>query len=317
VFGPFLSPESASLYWLPKAFASPQALKDFLAAGENGLGGERYWITPEIQYNVQDRTRMDQTYRLPADLDPGHYTLEQTRPDEWRLAQDMALDTFNTASGRKDLHVEILIHPVDDPLRTLTQYGALLDGVTYAGYEQVITLSERVNDGILSESWNLIQVNPGGMMLIPTTMPPEWRDYYEPAANGQEFHPNHVRVHITGQRRYKLGYQAAQNFGRLAYFHTLGDDQAYLLVRNFFNNPSSLYIEEAAQAPWTWGDSVHIYNDSGSLGGFGELEVHGQTIGGTTRRSMSQDQMVLWLYAGPTAQIKTLVSYLLGVKIDQ
>ena len=152
VFGPFLSPESTSLYWLPKAFASPQALKDFLAAGENGLGGERYWITPEIQYNVQDRTRMDQTYRLPADLDPGHYTLEQTRPDEWRLAQDMALDTFNTASGRKDLHVEILIHPVDDPLRTLTQYGALLDGVTYAGYEQVITLSERVNDGILSES---------------------------------------------------------------------------------------------------------------------------------------------------------------------
>jgi len=316
VLGPFLTEESASLYWLPPAFAGPQALKDFLAAGETGLGGERYWITPEVQYNIRDRARWDATYALPSQLDPGHYALEQTRPDEWRLAQDVTLDAFNTASGRKDLHIEIVMHPVDDPLRTLSRYDALLDGVTYAGYEQVITLSERVNDGILSESWNLIQVNPGGMMLIPATAAPEWRDYYEPAEDGQEFHPGHVRVHITGQRRYKLGYQAAQNFGRLAYFNTLDQGQAYLLVRSFFNNPSSLYIEEAAPTPWPWGDSVHIYNDRCKLGGFGELYVHGQTIGGPTRRSTSQDQMVLWLYAGPTARIKALAAYLLGITLD-
>lgn len=316
VLGPFLSPESASLYWLPSAFASPQALKAFLAAGETGLGGERFWITPEIQFNVQDRTRWDETYALPSPLDPGHYTLKQTQPDEWRLAQDMALDTFNTASGRKHLHVEILIHPVDNPLRHTARQRALLDGVTFAGYEQAITFSEPVNDGILSEAWNLIQVNPGGMILIPATPEPEWRDYYEPAGNGQEIYPDHVRVHITGQRRYKLGYQGSQTFGRLAYFNTLDGGQAYLLVRNFFNNPSAPYIEEAAQAPWHWGDSIHIYNDSGALGGFGELEVHGQTIGGSTRRSTSQDQMVLWLYAGPTARIKTLAAYLLGITLD-
>ncbi len=317
VLGPFLSPDSASLYWLPPALRSPQALQAALAAGQTGLGGERYWLTPEVQYNVQDRTRWETTYVLPPQLDPGHYNLEQTRPDEWRLAQDVTLDTFNVAAGRKELHVELLIHPVADPLRTLRRYGALLDGVTYAGYEQVITLSERVNDGILSESWNLIQVNPGGMMLIPTTVEPDWRDYYEPAGNGQEFHAYHVRVHITGQRRYKLGYQAAQSIGRLAYFNALDDGQAYLLVRSFFNNPSALYPEEAAQTPWTWGDSVHIYNDDGQLGGFGELEVHGQTIGGATQRSTSQDQLILWLYAGPAAQIKAIAHALLGIHLDR
>lgn len=315
VLGPFLSPASESLFWINPAFASPEAFRAFLAAGGTNLGGERLWITPEIQYHVQDRTRMGDTYILPPEIDPGHYTLEQTRPDEWRLEQNMRLEAYNTASGIKELHLQVTIHPAADPLRYTTHYAELLDGITFAGYEQVVKLSETKRDAIMSEAWNLIQINPGGDILIPASPHTGWRDYYEPAENGQEIHADHIRVHITGQRRYKLGYQAVHTFGRLAYFNTLDGDQAYLIVRNFFNNPSAPYIEEAASAPWTWGDAIHIYNDSGSLGGFGELEVHGQTIGGETRRSASQDQMVLWFYAGPTIQIHKLIPHLLGITI--
>ena len=62
------------------------------------------------------------------------------------------------------------------------------------------------------------------------------------------------------------------------------------------------------------GDSVHVYNDSGALGGFGELECFGQTIGGDNDRTASSDPMILWLYVGPEEQIEDISLHLLGVK---
>jgi hypothetical protein len=62
------------------------------------------------------------------------------------------------------------------------------------------------------------------------------------------------------------------------------------------------------------GNSVHIYNDGGALGGFGELECFGQTIGGDTDRTASSDPMILWLYVGPEEQIEDISLHLLGVK---
>ena len=125
---------------------------------------------------------------------------------------------------------------------------------------------------------------------------------------------DHVRVHITGDRRFKVGIKAAHLFGRLAYLSHLDDGRACLIVRSFFNNLSTRYIEEPTLSPGRWGDSVHVYNDGGALGGFGELECFGQTIGGDTDRTTSSDPMILWLYVGPEEQIEDISLHLLGVK---
>jgi hypothetical protein len=233
-----------------------------------------------------------------------------------RLAQQITLEANNLASGQKELHVEKLAAPVEDPLRHLSGYEALLEGVTYAGYQQVVTLTETEADDIVSESWNLVQLNPGGQLLIPASPQVEYSDYFEPVdGNYQQIQANHIRVNITGDRRFKVGYKAAQIFGRLAYFNQLDKGQAYLLVRNFFNNPASIYAEEPAGQPGRRGHSIHVYNDDGALGGFGELEVNGQTIGGDTGRSSNTDQYVLWLYVGPMEKVKQLIPHLLGVTI--
>ncbi|NJN98830.1 MAG: hypothetical protein HC875_34425 [Anaerolineales bacterium] len=86
-------------------------------------------------------------------------------------------------------------------------------------------------------------------------------------------------------------------------------------MRNFFNNPAAPYVEERAPWPGQRGHSVHIYNDDGGLGGFGELECNGQTIGGDTGRSSSADQFVLWLYVGAADKVKNLIPHLLGIEI--
>jgi hypothetical protein len=278
------------------------------------MGGERLWLAPEVQFNVQDRTQFAATYKLPPQIDPGHYTLTQPQPGEWRLEQDMTVEVHNTASGVKDLHIQSLIQQVDDPLRQISDYATLIDGVIFAGYKQVVTLAEAKQDGILSAAWNIIQLNPGGVILIPASPCVEWTNYYDPAGELQEIKNNHVQVSITGEHWYKLGYKAAHVTGRLGYFNYLYDDQAYLLVRNFYNNPSALYIDEPGPLPGVRGDSIQVYNDGGTLGGFGEMEVHGQAIGGETGKSSSRDEFTLWLYMGRDDKIKRLIPHLLGIQ---
>jgi hypothetical protein len=316
IFGPFLTEESESLFWLNPAFGDAGAFKAFLESGFWNIGGERMWISPEIQYNVTRRGDFDASYLTPPELDPGTYRLDQPAAGVWRLSQDMTLKTYNIASGDKRLHLENRICEIEDPLRKLKNYAALTAGVTFAGYEMSVTLSEGQLDDIQSETWILIQHNAGGDLIIPVLPGVEWRDYYEPVDETvHQVTPNYVRLKLTGTRRYKTGYKAAHVLGRLGYANRLDDGRMVLFVRNFFNNPSAPYVDEPDGAPGESGDSIHVYNDSGEMGGFGELEVHGQAIGGATGRSSSTDQFGLWLYVGQPEQISRIAQNLLGVAL--
>lgn len=316
ILGPFLSAQGQSLFWLNKAFTRPDSFSAFLYSGDWNLGGERIWIAPEIQYLVKDRADFWGSIRVPAQMDPGQYTLDSTQPGQIRLRQTVTLAAFNLASGQKELTIEKVIRPVEDPLRHLRSYATLAGGLLFAGYEQTVSLAESRSDEIMSEVWNLVQLNPGGQLLIPAASHIEYNDYFEPVDSAhQTIYPHYVCLNITGQRRYKVGYKAAQVFGRLAYLNHLADGRACLIVRNFFNNPSAPYAEEPAALPGQCGHSIHVYNDDGALGGFGELECNGQTIGGATGKSATTDQFVLWLYVGNSQKIKQLIPHLLGIEL--
>jgi hypothetical protein len=318
VLGPFLTEDSESIFWTRGAFANADDFAAFIDAGGSDLGGERLWIAPEIQYHIQDRYNLDKTYRLPPEVDPGQYELSQSGPQQWRLTQAITLQAYNVATGPKHLQIERIFNPVPDPLRGLTRYAELVDGVRFAGYEQTATLAETQTDNITSQSWVLMQVNPGGTVLIPFTASIEVSDYYEPVDDSlQTIRDQHVRLSITGQRRYKTGYKAASLTGRLGYSNRMGDGRAYLIVRNFFNNPSTIYNEEPADRPGFFGDSVHVYNDSGALGGFGELECAGQTIGGISGKLRMTDAFLTWLYVGTTEKLNPISQVLLGVDLTR
>jgi hypothetical protein len=316
ILGPFLTPDSESILWINDVFTSPDAFKKFLDSNHWNLGGERVWMAPELQYAVPDRNNFWGSYTLSPQVDPGHYILEQVKSGQWRLSQDMNLDVYTSTTSRKELHLERLISIAEDPLRKLSNYVDLVDGITFFGYEQRMTLSETRHDDLLSQTWSLVQLNPGGMLLISALPTVEYTCYYEPVDdNIHSIHNNYVRLKITGDRRYKLGYKAVHILGRLAYFNHLNNDRAYLIVRNFFNNPSAPYPDEPYHLPGHQGDSVHIYNDDGGLGGFGELECQGQAIGGETGKSVITDQMVLWFYIGAPDKVKELVKHLIGVEL--
>lgn len=65
------------------------------------------------------------------------------------------------------------------------------------------------------------------------------------------------------------------------------------------------------------GDSLHIYNDDGGLGGFGEVEARGRTTGYGTERTTSTDEFASWWFFGPSPLIDDVAGHLLGVGLNE
>jgi hypothetical protein len=314
-YGPFLTPDSASLFWVPAIFTDPQAFTAHLPSGWN-YGGERFWIGPEIQYLVKDRRDYFGSIFIPPAMDPGNWKLEASGPHCWRLSQDLTLEAFNLATGSKTLHIEATFAPTPNPLRHLSAQAGLMAGVTYAGYEQTAYLRESARDNIYSAVWNLAMLNPGGELFIPCTPGAEATCYKgDLDRRVLEFNRHYARLQITGTQMYKAGFKAVQTFGRMAYLHPENNGQSYLLVRNFSNHPSSEYPEEPPDTPGRRGDDIQIYNDDGGFGDFGEMEWNGQTIGGDTGRSESHDTLALYLFSGPADRLRAILVEILGIEL--
>jgi hypothetical protein len=315
VYGPFLTPESESLYWVPPIFKDAAAFTSHLAEGWN-FGGERFWIIPEIQYLVRDRWDYFGSLFIPRAMDPGMWKLEKVSQDRWRLSQDLTLEAYNLASGQKSLHIEATIAPAPNPLRHLSAQAELMAGVTYAGYEETVLLCEIARDDILSAVWNLVMLNPGGELFIPCTPRAEATCYkgdLDPRV--LELNRHYARLQITGDQMYKAGFKAAHTFGRMAYMQRREDGDSYLLVRSFSTHPSSEYPEEPPDMPGRRGDAILVYNDDGGFGDMGEMECSGQTIGGSTGRSEGIDSLALYLFTGPVDRLQAILVEMLGIEL--
>jgi hypothetical protein len=99
--------------------------------------------------------------------------------------------------------------------------------------------------------------------------------------------------------------------GRVGFLKSFSSGDAQLIVRNFLIDPSSEYVEEPAGHRGCRGLAVHVYNDGGVFGGFGELECNGRTVGGAADPS-GTDDFGFWLFNGPEGRIRQIAAVLLG-----
>lgn len=315
VFGPFMAEGEESLLWVSGVLADSNTFRSFLKSGDWNLGGDRIWIAPEIQFYVADRMKYWETISVPALVDPGAYTL-QFDGKSCMLSQRMRLPAYNLASGETELELTRQIKQVKDPLRSIKDYNELSKQVQFAGFEQRVTLRSESGQHIYAEAWNLSQLNPGGKIYICAVPALQYVDYYEPVTD--EFMTrgaNYVSYSVTGSMRYKIGLKSVHLFGRMAYLNRQDDGRSYLIVKNFFNNPSSVYSEEPPYSPGDNGYSIHVYNDDGKLGGFGEMECNAQTIGGDTGKLSSVDTITTCIYRGTRSHIEKILYQLTGITV--
>jgi hypothetical protein len=319
ILGPFDGDDGESILWMNEAFKKKNKFREFLSSDQWNLGGDRVWIAPELQFNVRDRQDFFGSYIVPRQVDPGNYTIKKVSDQKCVLAQDMTLDVYGGDKKRtKELSVERIVNSSEDPLRELDDHKELLKDVRYCGYEHRIKLREKSSDGTYSEAWDLAQVNPGGALYIPTFSTPRYSDYYQPLGDEyQEMHSGYAKLKIDGVRQFKVGFKAIQVQGRLGYHKSCEDGRDYLLIWQFFSNPSATYTKEPADKPGCKGHSLHIYNDDNTFGGFAEVECSGQALGGNTGMSESDDQMLTWLYIGAPDRIATIARSTLGLNISR
>ncbi len=305
VLGPFWGEDGESLLGVDPSFGSPEAFERFVAGGGWELGGERVRVAPDA--------------RADTDLAAHHLS---ARGRGVRLRQDLVLEAKVIASGRKHLSVERIVRPCADPLRSRHDGRSLGRGTRYAGFEHEVTLLEASRDGVASEVRVLARLHPGGTLVVPTLGDVEYRDTCEPVGTEhQSIEAGRVRLSLTGDRPFRVGYRAGCLWGRMGYLVTTPAGQTALLVRSFFSNPCAAYADEPARAgsepaaPAARGFSAHVRNGGGDSRGLAEIECSGEPVGGAEGRSEATNLFQMWTWVGDVDRLAAIGSAMLGVQV--
>ena len=311
IFGPFSDSYPEGIFWIPDTVRDRDRYKELIDKKKWNIGGDRVWIAPEIQFNIEDRSRFRETLNTPKTIDPGSYRMTR---DEKRifLSMELDLESHNTVTGTVHADLHRMIYRAENPLRRLPSCAELMDGLSYCGIEEVIDLSVSGDRGIFAESWDLLQIRPKGTLFIPMYEPLCGTDHYEPAGDHETVAENGICLRITGDSRYKIAYRSAVLTGRFGYMADSDTDSSVLIIICYPNDPSAMYSEEPPLIEGDTGYSIHVYNDDGKSGGFAEMECNMLTIGEPTGIDHASDRLTKWIFTGRKDRLQAVAKILLG-----
>jgi len=168
-FGPFENEADPGTLWISGKAADERSLQAMVEGGDWCVGGDRLWLAPEVQFNIVDREGWDQAgaYVLPRSIDPGHYRLSVDDRSSITLTQTIEAQLFNLASGVKRVWVRRRFYPALDPLSSCGAYGEVRGDVRYTGYSEELAVEDLSGGEASVEAWNLLQVRPGGVVILP------------------------------------------------------------------------------------------------------------------------------------------------------
>ena len=311
VIGLFAEPQGENFFWVNPALVEASSAKAFLAgAGWVHTGGDRTWISPEVEFHVGDLADPWGTYVVPRAVDPGQY-MASMLGDRIGL-QNRARVKLQRSKVECQVEIEKWVRLIANPLRAEPWFSEIAD-VAYAGYELTSTLSlEDARTSPPISLWSLAVVPPTGQMIVPIWGATKVRDLFEPTGPERLATTRHaIHFLIDGQEQHKIAVRAVALKGRAGYMRTASPERSTLVVRNFVVNPSGDYIDTPWDAPGEVGYAFQSYN-GGTLGAFGELEYHTPAIGGESGRDSCRDTSQLWAFSGPPALIRKIAGQLLG-----
>ncbi|MCD9023797.1 DUF6786 family protein [Cohnella silvisoli] len=304
---------SSSAFW-----RDPNALHN-----ENNWnsGGDRTWISPELEYFIDDSG----SYHIPAQLDPGNWKLTQT-------TQSLAIANMSCelqhASSSQTIQVNLekrftlLPNPFPRNSSALTPDSS---SVSYIGYEvrtdmnlTPVSSNSKPMDRTASPSgfcnlWSIMQVPPGGQIIAPTYGSIRPLTMFSQTENiDMELLPNGLRLHCEGQSSFKLSIDALSSTGRFGYSRVLADKKSSLVVRQFSVNPSGVYPDYPSNRKNYLGSCMQFYFDGGQLGHFAELEYHSPALS-IDRPGHMTDTSQVFYFEGLTSAVQDIARVMLGI----
>jgi len=316
VLGIFTASSNRNFFWVnPQLTEVGKAEKFFKSSGWKNSGGDRTWVSPEIDLFVKNADDAKNTYEVPHSIDPGNYSVS-CNGKEVRM-RNQAEVIVHRLKKKCKIELSKTIRTIQNPLRHETGFNSVFGKVEFIGYEQETSLEivGYFNKNIRLGIWNLIQVPAGGEIIIPTLFKSPPRDYFEKTGPHRlKVEPNLIRFVIDAKSCHKIGVKVTALTGRMGYLFSLDRDETALIIRNFSVNPSGDYID----VPWDetddFGYAAQCYNDNGELGSFGELEYHSPAIGGSNGKNKCMDKSQVWAFRGDKEKIKRILKILVDFR---
>src|SRR5688572_22618127 len=156
LYGPFFNGRDP-IGWVARAFENAPGFSALRESADWNLGGERLWLSPELEYFVADRRDFWNTYAVPRAIDPGSYELSRI---EGGVRLSMAFDLRSARTGEHQAtKIERRIVKVPPPT-------GLPRDIRAARYREEIRI-----DSVLGQPpvvpWIVRQVVLGGEIRIP------------------------------------------------------------------------------------------------------------------------------------------------------
>jgi hypothetical protein len=313
VLGLFALESEENFFWTNPVLDQTETAKAlFGSSGWHNTGGDRTWIAPEVDTFFANLEGAP--YFQPRALDMSDYTVERTGGG-CRMSRDMTLHL-----GRPNCDVALRLSkwfgPAPNPLRRQREMATVASAVQYAGYTQRIVMQ------LLEASappatglglWNLVQLPPGGQMLIPlySRSAPQ-KCFGDVPAECMTLEDHLLRIKVDFPGSHKIALKAAGLCGRAGYAYGR-DGRWSLIVRNFFVNPSGEYIDVQRFDPGDFGYAFQMCRvDETEFGSFCELEYHAPTVGELPDPPRGEDVSQIWAFRGPREAIDAVARKLLG-----
>lgn len=309
ILGVFLDGARDNLVWTHPELADAERATAFVKRGEWNLGGDRCWLAPELELHFKNPEQPShEDYAVPSVIDPGRYTI--------RHASDIGIvlqgggEVTNLKSGAPFNFETLRSICLCDPPADAT-------GVSYVGYElqSELRITTPDRDGACYGLWQLVQIPPGGRTYIPVMRKPEIVDYFRTGVDKHiKQHDDYVVFPVTGKAQHKLGVRADDGTGWMAYYRPVGDGRATLMVRQTSIFGGATYADYPAHDPSRRDVALQFYNDSGAIGGFGEMEYH-SVAAIADRFFYTRDVSRMWCFGGSADRIQAIGRELLGVSM--
>ena len=313
VLGVYPPKSDLNFLWTHDALHSPKTARALYAETRwPNSGGDRTWLAPVPELFFADMEKLWETFREPVALDPGRYVCEK-RGGLLRLVNRATLRLYRSKTTAK---VEIAKHfrTACNPLR----YEPALGGVyEYAGYTSVISL-RLLSDPAKVRSplglYQLLQLPPGGEMIIPTHSLTRPLVMFGTIPAGHLKSKPHVVIYrMASKKTAKIALRAVHTTGRMGYVHQCETGRYDLVIRNFFVNPSGEYVDPPFDNLKDFGYSIQACNVAEkTLGFFNELEHHAPAVGCGTGSVAGTDVSQVWAFRGSRKVIGDISRLLLG-----
>jgi hypothetical protein len=306
------SKDAPNLLWSNPHLTDAERAKKHPEKLVGGLGGDRLWFSPELDYLWKGVPRWDTAanYEVPEAMDPGAYEFVENTANTIVLTG--AAELLNRANGlRVTYNVTRTIRQIPSPL---PDADPLLRKVDYVGIEtsHLLQFGRETEAGRL-DLWHLLQARVGSVLIVPlraTASPAAKKplSYALPGAWIQK--PDKVLWRYGGTARAKIGISAAALTGRTALLQRLGS-RGCLIVRQFDVDENGKYADHPYEEPRT----DQAFQAWDGLG-FGEMEYHSPMLDAQRGPRMMRESDRLWAFAGSNATIAGIAERLLDLDVS-